>query len=336
MSKTIIIAEAGVNHNGDLNNAFLLIDKALEAGVDYIKFQTFKAEALVSKKAKKAEYQILNTKEDNDSQLDMLKKLELSKEDHEKIISYCSRKGIKFFSTAFDLESLVYLKEIGLKLVKIPSGEITNLPYLRLAANLFDEVILSTGMCSLEEVREALNVFVLEGIAKENITILHCNTEYPTPMVDVNLSAMKTIEEELGVAIGYSDHTMGIEVPIAAVALGATVIEKHFTLDRMMPGPDHIASLEPNELKAMVSAIRNIELAISGNGLKEPSESEQKNIAIARKSIVAKRDIVIGEVLTEENITVKRPGHGISPMKWDDVIGSIASKSYDEDDLIEL
>lgn len=336
MSKTIIIAEAGVNHNGDLNNAFLLIDKALEAGVDYIKFQTFKAEALVSKKAKKAEYQILNTKEDNDSQLDMLKKLELSKEDHEKIISYCSQKGIKFFSTAFDLESLVYLKEIGLKLVKIPSGEITNLPYLRLAANLFEEVILSTGMCSLEEVREALNVFVLEGIAKENITILHCNTEYPTPMVDVNLSAMKTIEEELGVVIGYSDHTMGIEVPIAAVALGATVIEKHFTLDRMMPGPDHIASLEPNELKAMVSAIRNIELAISGNGLKEPSESEQKNIAIARKSIVAKRDIVIGEVLTEENITVKRPGHGISPMKWDDVIGSIASKSYDEDDLIEL
>lgn len=336
MKKTIIIAEAGVNHNGDLNNAFLLIDKAVEAGVDYIKFQTFKAEALVSKKAKKAEYQITNTKDKDDSQLDMLKKLELSKESHERIIKYCKEKEIQFFSTAFDLESLVYLKEVGLQMVKIPSGEITNLPYLRKAASLFDEVILSTGMCSLEEVEEALDVFVQEGIQKDKITILHCNTEYPTPMVDVNLKAMNTIGQKLGVAIGYSDHTMGIEVPIAAVALGATVIEKHFTLDRTMPGPDHIASLEPSELKAMVFAIRNIELAISGDGIKEPSASEFKNMAIARKSIVAKRDIAIGEVLTEDNITVKRPGNGISPMKWDLVIGSIALKDFSEDDLIEM
>lgn len=336
MKKTIIIAEAGVNHNGDLNNAFALVDYAVDAGVDYIKFQTFKAEALVSKKAKKAEYQITNTKDTDNSQFNMLKKLELSKEDHESIISYCNKKNIKFFSTAFDLDSLVYLKEIGLNLVKIPSGEITNLPYLRKAASLFDEVILSTGMCSLQEVEEALNVFVSEGIPKDKITILHCNTEYPTPMRDVNLAAMNTIKNKLDVAIGYSDHTMGIEVPIAAVVLGATIIEKHFTLDRTMPGPDHIASLEPIELKAMVSAIRNIELAISGSGLKEASESEKKNIAIARKSIVAKRDIVIGEVFTEENITVKRPGNGISPMKWDAVIGSIASKNFNEDDLIEM
>ncbi|GAQ14824.1 N-acetylneuraminate synthase [Myroides odoratimimus] len=336
MKKTIIIAEAGVNHNGDLKNAFLLIDKAVEAGVDYIKFQTFKAEALVSKKAKKAEYQIVNTKDGDDSQLDMLKKLELSKLDHEHIIDYCNKKSIKFFSTAFDLDSLEYLKEIGLTLVKIPSGEITNLPYLRKAAILFDEVILSTGMCSLEEVEDAMNVFVSEGILKDKITILHCNTEYPTPMRDVNLKAMATIKNKLGVAIGYSDHTMGIEVPIAAVALGATVIEKHFTLDRTMPGPDHIASLEPSELKAMVSAIRNIELAVSGDGIKVPSASEAKNIAIARKSIVAKRDIVMGEVLTEDSITVKRPGKGISPMKWDSVIGSKASRDFKEDDLIEL
>ncbi|MDM1352182.1 N-acetylneuraminate synthase [Myroides marinus] len=336
MKKTIIIAEAGVNHNGDLNNAFLLIDKAVEAGVDYIKFQTFKAEALVSKKAEKAEYQIANTKNESDSQLDMLKKLELSIEDHERIIDYCNQKGIQFFSTAFDLESLNYLSEIGLDLVKIPSGEITNLPYLRKAAMLFNKVILSTGMCTFNEVEDALNVFLKEGISKENITILHCNTEYPTPMLDVNLKAMNTIEQKLGVQIGYSDHTMGIEVPIAAVALGATVIEKHFTLDRTMPGPDHIASLEPNELKAMVAAIRNIELAIAGDGVKEPSESEKKNIAIARKSIVAKCTITKGQIFTEENITVKRPGSGISPMKWDSVIGSIAIKNFEEDDLIEM
>lgn len=336
MKKTIIIAEAGVNHNGDLNNAFALVDRAVDAGVDYIKFQTFKAEALVSKIAKKADYQIANTKDDTDSQFDMLKKLELSKENHESIIKYCNDKGIKFFSTAFDLDSLVYLKEIGLQLVKIPSGEITNLPYLRTAAHLFKEVILSTGMCSFNEVEEALNVFLKEGILKENITILHCNTEYPTPMKDVNLKAMHTLKKELGVAVGYSDHTLGIEVPIAAVALGASIIEKHFTLDRTMPGPDHIASLEPTELKAMVTAIRNIELAISGNGVKEPSDSEKKNMAIARKSIVAKRNISKGEVFSEDNITVKRPGNGISPMKWDGVIGAKAIKDFNEDDLIEM
>ncbi len=334
MKKTIIIAEAGVNHNGDLDKAFALVDYAVDAGVDYIKFQTFKAESLVSKKAKKAEYQIANTGDNDDSQLAMLKKLELSKEDHEQIIAYCKEKGIKFFSTAFDLESLEYLQEIGLKLVKIPSGEITNLPYLRKAARLFDEVIISTGMCLFEEVVSALDVFIAEGITKDKITILHCNTEYPTPMQDVNLKAMNYIHDKLGVAVGYSDHTMGIEVPIAAVALGATIIEKHFTLDKTLPGPDHIASLEPIELKAMVTAIRNIELAISGNGIKEPSDSEKKNIAIARKSIVAKRDIAIGEIFSEDNITVKRPGSGISPMKWDEVIGTVAVKSFNEDDLI--
>lgn len=336
MKKTIIIAEAGVNHNGNLDNAFALVDNAVEAGVDYIKFQTFKAESLVSKNAKKAEYQIANTGNHDDSQFAMLKKLELSKDDHEKIIAYCQKKGIKFFSTAFDLESLDYLKEIGLNLVKIPSGEITNLPYLRKAAYLFDEVILSTGMCSFDEVQSALDVFIAEGVIKDNITILHCNTEYPTPMLDVNLKAMNYIQDKLGVAVGYSDHTMGIEVPIAAVALGATIIEKHFTLDRTMPGPDHIASLEPAELKAMVSAIRNVEFAISGNGIKEPSDSEKKNIVIARKSIVAKRDIAIGEFFSEDNITVKRPGNGISPMKWDEVIGAVAVKSFNEDDLIEM
>ncbi|MBB1149733.1 MULTISPECIES: N-acetylneuraminate synthase [unclassified Myroides] len=336
MKKTIIIAEAGVNHNGDLANAFALIDHAVEAGVDYIKFQTFKADALVSKNAKKAEYQIANTGNGNDSQLEMLKKLELSKEDHTQLLAYCEQKGIKFFSTAFDLESLAYLKDVGLDLVKIPSGEITNLPYLRKAARLFNEVILSTGMCSLAEVEAALEVFIAAGIAKDNITILHCNTEYPTPMQDVNLKAMNLIQDKLGVAVGYSDHTMGIEVPIAAVALGATVIEKHFTLDRTMPGPDHVASLEPQELKAMVAAIRNVEMAIAGTGLKEPSHSELKNIAIARKSIVAKKNIRQGELLSEENVTVKRPGNGISPMKWDSVIGSKAIKNFEEDDLIEM
>src|SRR5690606_28526587 len=281
-------------------------------------------EKLVAKSAVKADYQIQNTKNSNDSQLDMLKKLELSQEDHEKLVAYCEKKNISFFSTAFDMDSLQYLKEIGLDLVKIPSGEITNLPYLRQAAKLFNKVILSTGMCKLEDIRAALDVFVAEGISLDNITILHCNTEYPTPMDDVNLHAMLHIQKEFNTKVGYSDHTLGIEVPIAAVALGASVIEKHFTLDKAMEGPDHAASLEPLELKAMVSSIRNIEKATSGSGIKEPSTSEKKNMAIARKSIVAKRAISAGEIFSEDNITVKRPGTGISPMQWDAVLGSVS------------
>lgn len=334
MSRVLIIAEAGVNHNGSLDNAFKLVDAAAEAGVDYVKFQTFKADKLVSKSAKKADYQITNTGNSEDSQLEMLKQLELSHTDHEKIIAYCKEKGVQFFSTAFDLDSLQYLKNIGLDLVKIPSGEITNLPYLRKAAKLFSKVILSTGMCTMEDIASATQVFVNEGIS--DISILHCNTEYPTPMADVNLKAMLNIADEFKVNIGYSDHTLGIEVPVAAVALGAKIIEKHFTLDKTMEGPDHAASLEPVELKAMVNAIRNIEEAISGSGIKEPSESEKKNMAVARKSLVASQNIKKGEIFTEDNLTVKRPGNGISPMEWDKVIGKVAIQDFNEDELIVL
>ena len=336
MRHVIIIAEAGVNHNGSMKNALRLIDIAANAGVDYVKFQTFKAENLVSVTAQKAEYQIQNTGNAEENQLQMLKKLELSEEQHEHLIAYCKEKNVKFFSTAFDLDSLKYLHSVGLDMVKIPSGEITNLPYLRKAALLFKKVILSTGMSTLREINDAMNVFLKAGIAKEDITILHCNTEYPTPMEDVNLKAMLHIQREFGTAFGYSDHTMGIEVPIAAVALGATVIEKHFTLDKMMEGPDHKASLEPNELKAMVSAIRNIEKTLSGNGEKAVSLSEQKNITIARKSIVAKTKIKQGEKFSEINITVKRPGTGISPMKWDEVVGCKAKRDFEPDELIEF
>ena len=336
MNRVLIIAEAGVNHNGDLDNAFKLIDAAVDAGVDYVKFQTFKSENLVSKSAKKADYQIQNTGNSTDSQYEMLKKLELSHENHELLINYCKQKNIQFFSTAFDLDSLQYLKEIGLDLVKIPSGEITNLPYLRKAAQLFNKVILSTGMCTMEDIEATINVFLAENISKDNITILHCNTEYPTPMNDVNLKAMLSIQQEFGTEIGYSDHTLGIEIPVAAVALGASVIEKHFTLDNTMEGPDHAASLEPLQLKEMVKAIRNIEQAISGDGLKKPSASEMKNIEIARKSIVASTTISKGEIFTGENVTIKRPGTGISPMKWDEVIGKVASKDFSTDDLIEI
>ena len=336
MNRVLIIAEAGVNHNGDLDNAFKLIDAAVDAGVDYVKFQTFRSENLVSKSAKKADYQIQNTGNSTDSQYEMLKKLELSHENHELLINYCKQKNIQFFSTAFDLDSLQYLKEIGLDLVKIPSGEITNLPYLRKAAQLFNKVILSTGMCTMEDIEATINVFLAENISKDNITILHCNTEYPTPMNDVNLKAMLSIQQEFGTEIGYSDHTLGIEVPVAAVALGASVIEKHFTLDNTMEGPDHAASLEPLQLKEMVKAIRNIEQAISGDGLKKPSASEMKNIEIARKSIVASTTISKGEIFTGENVTIKRPGTGISPMKWDEVIGKVASKDFSTDDLIEI
>ena len=336
MNKVIIIAEAGVNHNGDIELAKKLIDVAVEAGVDYVKFQTFKSESLVSKFAKKASYQIENTKDAFESQLQMLKKLELSNSQYFDLVQYCKNKNISFFSTAFDLESLSFLKELGLNIVKVPSGEITNLPYLRKAAALFKEVIISTGMSSMVEIEEALDVFLQAGIKKKDITILHCNTEYPTPMSDVNLNAMLTIQKMFGVKVGYSDHTMGIEVPIAAVAMGGTMIEKHYTLDRSLPGPDQLASLETDELKNMVYSIRNIENAIGGTGIKEPSESEIKNVLIARKSIVAKTDIVKGEVFSEGNITTKRPGNGISPMRWDEIIGQTAQKDFKADDLIEF
>lgn len=336
MNKIVIIAEAGVNHNGDIEIAKKLIDEAVASGVDYIKFQTFKSEMVVSKNAQKAEYQIENTGNQSETQYEMIKKLELSLDQHEILIEYCKEKGIKFFSTAFDLESLQYLADIGLDLVKIPSGEITNLPYLRKAARLFNKVIISTGMSTVKDIELALKVFTDAGISKEFITILHCNTEYPTPMKDVNLKAMLHIGKEFETAIGYSDHTLGIEVPIAAVALGATMIEKHFTLDKGMDGPDHKASLEPDELKAMVSAIRNIEQAISGSGFKEPSASEMKNTDIARRSLVAKHAIKKGELFSEDNISAKRPGTGISPMLWDQVIGKKAERDFEEDDLIEL
>lgn len=336
MEHVIIIAEAGVNHNGSTENAFRLVDAAAEAGADYIKFQTFKAEKAVSISAKKANYQIQNSQNSGESQLEMLKKLELTQEQHEQIIDYCKKRNIKFFSTAFDLDSLEYLASIGLDIVKIPSGEITNLPYLRKAASLFSKVILSTGMATIAEIKDAMEVFTHAGINKENITILHCNTEYPTPMKDVNLKAMLHIQEVLGTKVGYSDHTLGIEVPIAAVALGAGVIEKHFTLDKTMEGPDHKASLDPRELKAMVEAIRNIEKALSGSGYKEVSPSESKNREIARKSIVAKTNIKKGEAFSEQNLTVKRPGNGVNPMLWDNVLGKKAKRDFKEDELIEL
>ena len=334
-NKIIIIAEAGVNHNGDIAKAKALIDKGAEAGVDYVKFQTFKAGNLVTKQAKRAAYQDRNT-QDNDSQYEMLKKLELSQAVHQELMDYCTKKGVQFLSTGFDFESLEFLAQLGITIAKIPSGEITNLPYLRKVANLFPEVILSTGMATISEIKDAVKVLTDNGVSKNRITVLHCNTEYPTPMEDVNLKAMLHIQQEVGVNIGYSDHTLGIEVPIAAVALGATVIEKHFTLDKTLPGPDHKASLEPEELKAMVSAIRNIEKAIGGSGLKEVSKSEAKNKPIARKSIVATKAIKKGDLFSVENLTIKRPGTGISPMQWDEVIGKTAKKDFEEDDLIEL
>ena len=334
-NKVIIIAEAGVNHNGDIAKAKALIDKGAEAGVDFVKFQTFKAGNLVTKQAKRAAYQDRNT-QDNDSQYEMLKKLELSQAVHQELIDYCVQKGVQFLSTGFDFESLEFLAGLGITIAKIPSGEITNLPYLRKVATLFPEVILSTGMATIAEIKDAVKVLTDNGVSKDKITVLHCNTEYPTPMEDVNLKAMLHIQQELGVPVGYSDHTLGIEVPIAAVALGATVIEKHFTLDKTLPGPDHKASLEPEELKAMVMAIRNIEKAIGGSGLKEVSKSEAKNKPIARKSIVATKTIKKGDLFSVENLTIKRPGTGISPMQWDEVIGKTAKKDFEEDDLIEL
>lgn len=332
MNKTLIIAEAGVNHNGSLELAKKLVDKAVFANADIIKFQTFRAEDLTTKNAQKAEYQKKNLSGE-DTQYKMLKKLELKKEDFIELKKYCNFKGIEFLSTAFDLKSIEFLTELGMKRWKIPSGEITNLPYLIKIAKLNRPVILSTGMSTMDDIRSAVNALKDNGAGE--MTVLHCTTEYPTPFNDVNLKAMNTIKEEFGVQVGYSDHTKGIEVPIAAVALGATVIEKHFTLDRNMEGPDHKASLEPNELKAMVDSIRHIEMAL-GNGMKQPAESEKKNMAVARKSIIASKDIKAGEIFTEENLTVKRPGDGISPMRWFDLIGKTAPRDFEEDELIEL
>ena len=327
-----IIAEAGVNHNGSIDLAKKLIDVASASGADAVKFQTFKADNLATKKAQKAIYQKKNTDKE-ESQFDMLKKLELDIEAHKELISYCSNKKIIFLSSPFDHESIELLNDLGLEILKIPSGEITNLPYLRHIGKLNKRIILSTGMSNIDEVKSALNILINSGTKKNNITVLHANTEYPTSMEDVNLRAMLTIGKELDINFGYSDHTLGIEVDIAAVAMGASCIEKHFTLDCNMEGPDHKASLEPNQLKAMVIAIRNIELALGGS-VKKPSRSEIKNIKIARKSIVAKTKIKKGDILSEKNLTVKRPGTGISPMKWDEVMGTKAIKDYNADELI--
>ena len=332
-NKTFIIAEAGVNHNGRLELAKKMIDAAVEAGASAVKFQTFKAEKVVSRYAPKAEYQRKTTTAD-ESQLEMIKKLELNVADHRALIDYCKKKNIQFLSTPFDLESIDLLNELGLDIFKIPSGEITNLPYLRKIGSLKKQTILSTGMADLVEIKDAIDVLTGAGTKLKDITVLHCNTEYPTPLEDVNLKAMLTIKAAFpGMRVGYSDHTLGIEIPIAAVAMGATVIEKHFTLNRNMEGPDHKASLEPDEFKAMVHAIRNIEKAF-GNGIKKPSPSELKNKPIARKSIVAACDIRKGEPFTEKNLTAKRPGTGINPMRWDEVIGQKAIKDYQQDELI--
>lgn len=332
---TLIIAEAGVNHNGSLDVAKRLVDAAVDAGVDLIKFQTFKADKLVSKDARKAEYQKKNIGDGDDSQYQMLKKLELSELDHQELVTYCHKKGIRFWSTAFDLESIDFLHSLGLGLWKIPSGEITNYPFIKKIALLHEPVIMSTGMCDGDDIRNAMEVLLKNGLTKDQITILHCNTQYPTPMKDVNLKAMLTIKHDFETMVGYSDHTQGIEVPIAAVALGAEVIEKHFTLDRNMVGPDHKASLEPQELKAMVQAIRNIEQAL-GTGIKHVSDSERANIAVARKSIVASSYIKEGETLSDSNLSVKRPGTGISPMLWESVVGRKAIKDYKPDEQIQL
>jgi len=327
-----IIAEAGVNHNGSIELAKKLIDVAVDAGADAVKFQTFKAKNLVSKNAHKAEYQ-KETTDKKESQFDMLKKLELNLNAHNELIAYCKSKNILFLSTPFDHDSIDLLNDLGLEIFKIPSGEITNLPYLRKIGALNKKIVLSAGMADIGEIEDALDILIKAGTPKSNITVLHANTMYPTPMEDVNLRAMVTIGCTFDVAYGYSDHTLGIEVPIGAVAMGASCIEKHFTLDKTMEGPDHKASLEPSELKAMVRAIRNIEIAL-GSSIKKPSKSETPNIAIGRKSIMAISSIKKGEFLTEDNIAIKRPGTGISPMRWDELIGTVAMRDYEEDELI--
>ena len=332
MNRVFVIAEAGVNHNGDIEIAKQLIDAASEAGADAVKFQTFQADSLVCRTAKKAEYQ-LETTDRTETQYDMLKKLELTPQMHRELIEHCSKKNIMFLSTPFDLESIKLLSELGMQIYKIPSGEITNLPYLREIAKQQKKIILSTGMSSMDEVKAAVNV--LKNNGTEDITLLHCNTQYPTPISDVNLLAMVKMREETGLPVGYSDHTQGIEVPIAAGALGAEVIEKNFTLDRKMEGPDHKASLEPQELMQMVVGIRKIESAL-GSNIKQVSESEMTNVAIVRKSIVAAANIKRGDKYTEKNITTKRPATGISPMLWDEIIGKTADRDYKVDEMIEF
>lgn len=334
MDKVLIIAEAGVNHNADITIAKRMIEAAYDCGADFVKFQTAVPELVMTIDAPKADYQ-KNTAESFESQLDMSKNLHLPLEVFKELKEYADKVGVKFLSTAFDFKSLKVLTELNMQYVKIPSGEITNLPYLREIGGLKKKIILSTGMSDLGEIEDALEILVSAGTSKENITVLHCNTEYPTPYEDVNLLAMLTIKNAFGVEAGYSDHTLGIEVPIAAVALGARVIEKHFTLNRNMTGPDHKASLEPDELKQMIIAVRNVEMAM-GSGIKRPSLSEKKNIVVARKSIVAARYIHAGEVFTEENIAVKRPGNGISPMMWDIIIGKKAARSFKEDEFIVI
>ena len=334
MTRVLIIAEAGVNHNGDMSLAHQLIDAAADAGADMVKFQTFTADSLVTRNARKADYQ-LDSSGATESQHSMLRRLELTFEMHSALIAHCRERKIEFFSTGFDVESIDMLVQLGLTTFKIPSGELTNLPYLRHIGRLGKRVIMSTGMANLGDVEAAIEALELAGTSRELITVLHCTTEYPTPMADVNLRAMHSIGEAFGVRVGYSDHTSGIEVAVAAVSLGACVIEKHFTLDQSLPGPDHKASLEPAELKAMIAAIRNIEIAL-GDGIKRPTPGELKNRPIARKSIVASCTIMAGDTLCEENLTVKRPGTGISPMCWDDILGRAATRDYVTDDQIEL
>lgn len=333
-NRILIIAEAGVNHNGDMALARKLIDVAAEAGADLVKFQTFDADRLITRSAKKADYQTAATDGD-ESQYEMLRRLQLSPEMHKELIAHCASRGIGFFSTGFDIESIDLLMNLGQDRFKIPSGEITNLPYLRHIGRLNRDAILSTGMATLDEIKAAIDVLELAGTPRSRITVLHCTTEYPTPMNEVNLRAIRGIQEALGVAVGYSDHTAGIEVAIAAAALGAAVIEKHFTLDRELPGPDHKASLEPGELKSMVTAIRNIEIAL-GDGVKRLTPSEAKNRPVVRKSLVASRGIRRGEAFTAQNIAAKRPGTGISPMRWDEVIDHPAPRDFSQDELIEL
>jgi N,N'-diacetyllegionaminate synthase len=332
-NRTLIIAEAGVNHNGDIKIAKQLIDVAADCGADYVKFQTFSADRIVTKSADKAEYQ-KQSSDSSESQFEMLKRLELSVEMHLELIEHCKHKSIKFLSTGFDIQSVDLLVGLGLNLVKIPSGEITNLPLLRHIGSLDLPVILSSGMSTMKEIGDALLILEQTGLPRAQITVLHCTTEYPTPMDEVNLRAMNSIRNTLGVAVGYSDHTLGLEVSVAAVALGASVIEKHFTIDRSLPGPDHKASSEPVELVAMVKAIRNIEVAL-GSDVKEPTMSEIKNAHIARKSILASQKIEKGEILSTVNLVVKRPGIGMSPMLWDRLIGQVATRTYLPDEMIE-
>lgn len=332
MDRVFVIAEAGVNHNGDINIAKKLIDVAKDSGADAVKFQTFKAENIVCRKAKKAKYQ-LETTDKLETQYDMLKKLELTEQIHKELMEYCRKKKIMFLSTPFDIEGIRFLSKLGIQIFKVPSGEITNLPYLREIARQQKKIILSTGMSTMEEVKKAVDI--LKDNKTKEIILLHCNSQYPTPVSDVNLLAMVKMREELGIRVGYSDHTQGIEIPIAAVALGAEVIEKHFTLDKNMEGPDHKASIEPDELQRMIEGIRKIELAL-GNGIKQVSESEKVNVGIVRKSIVAATCIKEGEMYTEKNLTTKRPGDGISPMRWDEIVGTTADRDYEVDEMIRV